>query len=381
MSLSTASIFDARPILRNFDAKKSAFIDNHRNCVQILCVVGESNEILVRYRYYGVQGMHGYLNNRSSDEDDENVVKSVAADSRDTSHKESNGHAARLKLIVWFQRAGKIVQDICFDPSGRHLLVVCYDNTLHIVPILWIIGPEFGLKTTTSQEFETFYWPFRSDEITSFVVPFSGPHECPNSKTCPNNSNAAPDKGGPSNSEPTHTDKYTPTQINDIVLANDAYQSFYLQPNEPRFDGNAAGGSHTMLGPDDFNVVEKSPDGCEKCPIDGVTLTDIQMDTADTNCPFPLSVTWWSTTKNVENSHQHRAIIGYSDGSICVVGLAPNCPYIANTSISRTSGGVVHMTICRESMLKNVSLLVRLQLLHALELSRPSHLCILCSSR
>lgn len=25
------------------------------------------------------------------------------------------------------------------------------------------------------------------DKITSFIVPFAGPHECPNPKSCPNN--------------------------------------------------------------------------------------------------------------------------------------------------------------------------------------------------
>lgn len=349
MSLSSASIFDARPILRNFNAKKSAFIDNHRNSIQILCLVSESNEILVRYRYYGIQNIAKYLNNKFSDDDEENVGKTTVDNSRNTDC-EHFCNIAQFKLIVWFQKTGKIIQDLCFDPSGRHLLVVCYDNTLHIVPILWIINPEFGLKTTTSQELETFYWPFRSDEITSFIVPFSGPHECSNSKTCPNTSEHVL-----LNEE--NSGRYTPTQINDTVLASNAYQSLNSSGSKSDVDSNVTSSSLPSDDQDDSNIIEKSPDGCEK-----ITATcssqDDSVEAVETQCPFPLSVVWWSTTKIIEHSHQHRAIIGYSDGSICVVGLAPNCPLIANTSINRKSGGVTQMIICRESMIKNVSLLV-----------------------
>lgn len=343
MSLSDANIFHARQILRNFRAKKSAFVDNHRNFVQILCLVSDTNVILVHCNHYGEPNNNNTnSNNKDAFGDDGGNAKVSSTRSGGGvgggASKTSDGDtfASNWKLIVWFQRMHKQIQGLCFDPNGSQLLVVCYDNTLHIVPILWIINPECGLKTTTSQEIENFYWPFRSDEITSFIVPFSGPHECSNSKTCPNNANdtdASADKDD-------DNDKYTPAQINEMVLSNSLYQSFYM--NEERIDES------------DKLVHEKSPDGCEKqLPDEG------SEPKVDGNCPYPLSVVWWIPSKCDEQNRQHRALIGYSDGSICVVGLTPNCPFIANTSIDNKSGGIEKMTICRDPIVKSVSLLVR----------------------
>lgn len=357
MSLKQADIFHLRHVLRNFPAKKSAFVDNHRNCVQILCLVGDKNEILVRYRYYGEHNLTKYSRNLSDDDEPPPHSSSVRLDKR----TESDDDAEKWKLIVWFQKAGKIIQDLCFDPNGRHLLVVCYDNTLHIVPILWIIDPEFSLKTTTSQEIENFYWLFRSDEITSFIVPFSGPHECSNSKTCPNNTNHNDNRQSCETNEIIdQEEKYTPEQINEIVLSNNAYQSFYVPNNFANRNSTTSSASDQMFTSneqhtgDSESVAEKSPDGCEKsCGFNGQHEATVVSE-----CPYPQSVVWWNTSKLNEQNLQHRAIIGYSDGSICVVGLAPNCPFIANTSIESKNGGIAQMFICRDSIFNNVSLLV-----------------------
>lgn len=400
MSLSEANIFHLRQILKDFHTKKSAFVDNHRNCVQILCLVGEENEILVRFRYYGEHNISKLLNKRFSD-DDEPAQPPLAASTAAANDVQYNrdsiasfSNAANWKLIVWFQRAQRPIQDICFDPNGRHLLVACYDNTLHIVPILWIINPEFGLKTTTSQEIENFYWPFRSDEITSFIIPFSGPHECSNSKTCPNNANAyrqtvhtpiGSGSGGDAIVTATESnaivhDKYSPEQINETVLSNNVYQSFYMPASDlKRISGSSytdatqamqSSGEHNS---EPISIAEKSPDGCEKRTFDALADNAADDSNGDPNgcgsdnagetkaenlCPFPMSVVWWSTSRIDEQNHQHRAIVGYSDGSICVVGLAPNCPFIANTSIERKCGGILQMTICRDTIVKSVSLLV-----------------------
>lgn len=387
MSLSEANIFHLRQLLKDFHTKKSAFIDNHRNCVQILCLVGEENEIFVRFRYYGEHNISKLLNKRYGDDDDPPLATDAQASSvqynRDSIATFSN--SAEWKMIVWFKTAQRTIQDICFDPSGRHLLVVCYDNTLHIVPLLWIINPEFGLKTTTSQEIENFYWPFRSDEITSFIIPFSGPHECSNPKTCPNNTNTKSYYKSNDDVDVTATefnavghDKYSPERINEAVLSNNVYQSFYLPASElKRISGSSytdpamqSSGEHNSEA---MSIAEKSPDGCEKCAFDmvadNVTDADNNVDGSSENetktktttpnvCPFPMSVVWWSTSRLDEQNHQHRAIVGYSDGSICVLGLAPNCPFIANTSIENKCGGILQMTICRDTIVKSVSLLI-----------------------
>lgn len=89
-------------------------------------------------------------------------------------------------------------------------------------------------------------------------------------------------------------------------------------------------------------------------------------------CPYPSCVVWWRTLDG-----RHSAIIGYSDGSICIVGrtstkkffffilklnfkflaLRPNCPLIANTCIER--GAITKMVICTDSILNNVTVMVK----------------------
>lgn len=72
---------------------------------------------------------------------------------------------------------------------------------------------------------------------------------------------------------------------------------------------------------------------------------------ASNTCPYPLSVVWWRTLEGV-----NRAVIGYSDGSICFVGLSPNCPFVASTAVE--SGSVVKLLICRDNTFDSVMLLV-----------------------
>lgn len=353
MSLSDANIFHARQILQNFRSKKSTFIDNQRNAIQILCLVSETNEILVHFKRYNDNQHVDGINVDNGVDADATINEKRMSGERKRKHSTS---ASNWKLIVWFQKNRKSIQDLCFDPNGSQLLVVCYDNTLHIVPILWIIDAEFGLKTTTSQEIENFYWPFRSDEITSFIVPFSGAHDCSNAKTCPNN---GPTDDKVVNDERDNGDKYTPLQINEAVLSNSSYHTFYLASND---------GNNQPLTPDDASdatsIAEKSPDGCEKSIVPSSNQSTESESKTESKamsepCPFPMSVVWWVTSKSEDpNSRQHRAIIGYSDGSICIVALTPNCPFIANTAIEVRSGGVQRMTICRDPILKSVSLLV-----------------------
>lgn len=353
MSLCDANIFHARQILRNFNAKKSAFIDNQRNYVQIFCLVNEKNEILVYYKYYGE------LNNNNrgghNENKNENEIKGASTSNLKNS-AENNVSSSNWKIIVWFQKNCKQIQDLCFDSNGSQLLVICYDNTLHIVPILWIINSDRHLKTTTSQEIENFYWPFRSDEITSFIVPFSGPHECSNAKTCPNNESAI-NENNEDDISATDDDKYTPAQINETVLSNNLYQTFYLNERDDIATPEDNSDTHS--------VTEKSPDGCEKSIISSSIEPDLNKIDDEEKvvvnlCPFPTAVVWWVTSKGDEQTRQHRAIIGYSDGSICVVGLTPNCPFIANTAIDSKCGGIQKMTICRDPIVKSVSLLVSL---------------------
>lgn len=85
-TLRETGIFRLRALITKFRAKLSTVTeyDPHK---QIICLVSEDNEVLLRY------------------------TNDVGADV--------------LKLISWFKRSGRVVHDVCFDPSGTWLLVLC----------------------------------------------------------------------------------------------------------------------------------------------------------------------------------------------------------------------------------------------------------------
>lgn len=318
MSLSEANIFHAKQILKNFNAKKSAFIDNKKNEIQILCLVNDNDEILIHYMHYDA--------NSCQQQQQQRLHESSSNQQLPFQSNQQRASATNWKLIVWFHNNGKLIQDLCFDPDGAHLLVACYDNTLHIVPILWILNPN------AQSNHDDGPWPFRYDEITSFVVPFSGPHECPNPRTCPNNNknikrrsmgmmgtseaSASSSAGGgnvineqqnqmfddvPDNFE----EKYSPEHENKEVLSENSQQSDELSVMNDEHSGNVEVLSDT--GDSDIGVISD--------PVD---------QNEHQNCPYPTSVVWW-TTSGVARKEQNRSgrdnrvIIGYSDGSICVV--------------------------------------------------------------
>ncbi|XP_055379185.1 uncharacterized protein LOC129610598 [Condylostylus longicornis] len=236
-SLKALKILDLKTFMTNISCKLSAITYVHPPDKQILCVVTIENDIVL------------HLSTIDETED--------------------------LKRICWFQKNSKIVQDICFDPAGTKLLVLCLDNSLHIVPALKIF-----------QEDNDKY--FMDHKIISFIIPFTGPHLCPCPQKCPN------------------------LEI-DLVVENCSTTDF-----------------------------EENGDSMK-------TSTDLSSSISV--CPQPTSTVWWQTI-----DLKNRAIIGYSDGSICFVELAPNCPFIASTAIDK--GAVEKLTICRDNTMQNVSLLI-----------------------
>lgn len=281
MSLSEANIFHAKQILRNFYAKKSAFVDNQSNKVQILCLVNSSDEILIHYTYYDVTTSEGItkLNNRSS---------------------------VNWKLIVWFHNNGKLIQDLCFNAVGTQLLVACYDNTLHIVPILWILNPN-------AQEIDgNLPWPFRYDEITSFVVPFSGPHECPNPRTCPNNNKNIKKRSSAATDDEN--------ECNQLNLMYDEVPDNFEEKHSPELENKEvlSESSHHS----DASPLEECADNND-LSSDGDSDVRILSDRSEhQNCPYPTAAVWWTIAPKKDPSQkifENRVVIGYSDGSICVV--------------------------------------------------------------
>lgn len=171
--------------------------------------------------------------------------------------------------------------------------------------------------------FEHFH--LAADRITSFVVPFAGPHNCPNSKTCPNNLLRA-----------------RRDDANDAIIGAD---------NAGTAAHNATVGD-AQWSPLADAFEEFTPDG----PLMGAGDAAAARTSCLDPCPFPTAVLWWQT---LSDDGKQRAIVGYSDGSVCIVGLEPHCPLVAHTRIER-GGGIVEMVICRDNVLSNVTLMVRM---------------------
>lgn len=224
VNLRDKGVVQLKCLVKNINVKLSAVTDNNTKN-QILCLVCLNNDLLFRYL--------------------------------------DGGADVILKKLSWFLKHKKVIQDACFDPSGTWLLIFCkfsairaqiillylhslilgLDNTLHIIPALNIVDKSI-----------TFQCIFSPNEITSFIVPFCGPHECPNTKKCPNIDNKASqehslydsavfDKSlkrtikrniSASNiSNDTIKNNFSASKINEFITSNSIYNTFYCdqQPN------------------------------------------------------------------------------------------------------------------------------------------------------
>ncbi|GAB0090587.1 uncharacterized protein DMENIID0001_053250 [Sergentomyia squamirostris] len=282
------TFFELKSLMTHFDAKLSTSTDI--SSFQILAFVDRSNEILFRYS--------------KNPKDDRDVV---------------------LKLLTWFNERGKEVQDVCFDAAGKWLLVLCDDNTLHVIPALAIVDHNHLSASNYSNE-----------QITSYIIPFVGPHECPNPRTCPNNFYKPPSAeletslrsigGTETDSEKLTLDELYSKQRIDKLLATYSVSSTY---------------SDAMAS----NPEENTPSPAE------LKQDSTKEASTSSPCPFPTAVVWWHTGKG-----KNRAIIGYSDGSIFIVSLTPNCPLIAYTSIPGCCIG--KLRICNDACGDTTTLLI-----------------------
>lgn len=344
-SISEKNIFHRRPVLRNFNTKRSAFIVDSQGR-HLLCLAGIDNVLV----------LHVLDDNTSN--------------------------APNLKTIYWFHNAARCIQDICFDPSGSMLLILCkcfcydgrfercvggtsfvracvcvcyvfilfgncfcfccadillyfyptarlgYDNTLHTVPVCWVLD-----RNKPSNE----SFPLASEQITSFIVPFAGPHECPNSKTCPNNAGTGDDAslastngGGRDRLSSADSvvagpaaaavDTFSALDINELVASDGLYNTFFFKSNT---DNNnvieEASSTTTTTVPSvgaDGQHINGTVGNCD-CADDVNDAEPQMVESKDVEnpCPYPCCVVWWRTL-----DARNCAIIGYSDGSICIVG-------------------------------------------------------------
>lgn len=251
------------------------------------------------------------------------------------------------------------------------LFIAGVDNTLHIVPALNIVDKSLSFKCI-----------FSPSEITSYIVPFIGPHECRDSQKCPNH-NISPLDGSfldqklkrsvkRVDSAPNITDtlknNYSTSKVNEFITSNAIYNTFYCdqQPNTTLTSPNANFSDMSKCDNSthqDFVSVnnEKNLSNCTtptasqlmSCSMSSFVESSMvsSTDSTGSSCPIPMSSIWWRT-QNEEN----RGILGYSDGSVCVVLLAQNCPYIGNTTIEK--GSIEKLYICRDTSLDAVNLMI-----------------------
>ncbi|XP_054728127.1 uncharacterized protein LOC129237413 isoform X1 [Anastrepha obliqua] len=328
--LKELEIFELRPLITNLNCKLST-VSEYDVRKQLLCLVSEENDIVLRYTSEGGQEV--------------------------------------LKLISWFRRTNRVIHDVCFDPSGTWLLVLCFDNTLHIVPALAVVDKTFMEPTNSTHPPQQ---PYSTIQITSYIIPFVGPHECPNSKKCPNQATPfettakllPPSSPAPPTDNATHESQDQQKNVADteqpvegeklsnsresVVQASQLLVEVEVNI-EPKLaaDANLEAYSHDV--PASMLAPTAPPNVSEDKTGNAQVMAASFM--ASVTCPYPLAVVWWQTIDGV-----NRAVIGYSDGSICFVGLSPNCPFVASTAIE--TGSVVKLLICKDSSFDSVILLI-----------------------
>jgi hypothetical protein len=221
-----------------------------------------------------------------------------------------------LKKLSWFTDNDKIIQDVAFDPSSTWLLVLCLDNTLHIVPAVGIVDKSIQFKCI-----------FTPNEITSFIVPFVGPHECINSQKCPNLVMESSMELLKRHKRILTQGKFNASRF----TSNAIYNQIYCD-SKPAASLSQSSSFHS----------EECESNQMETPTESTTIS---------SCPFPTAVIWWKT-----HLDENRAILGYSDGCVVVVLLANNCPFIGNTVIEKSF--IEKFVICRDSALDTVTLMI-----------------------
>lgn len=227
-----------------------------------------------------------------------------------------------LKKVDWFRLNEKVVQDVAFDPSSTWLLVLCLDNTLHIVPALGICDKSVSFKCI-----------FAPNEISSFIVPFIGPHECPNSQNCPNHVIDTPSdllKRHGVKRVLSHRlqreldgkrDQFSTSKVNELITSNAIYNSLYCD-QKPNSNSTSVSTSSSFHRDSLTDVTDKLISSTSSTPCESIqmSLSSAAMETSTVStestmsCPYPTAAIWWKT-----HLEENRAILGYSDGCIVVV--------------------------------------------------------------
>lgn len=144
---------------------------------------------------------------------------------------------------------------------------------------------------------------------------------------------------------------YTTHKIDEIYSLNSIYNK--LQEGGEQEKQDAAATTPIAMKTIE-NFFEKEVGGAsspgQECPTSGTLSSSIE-STVSASCPYPTCCSWWKTLTN-----EPRAILGYSDGSICVVALTPNCPFLGNTNCER--GSIEKLVICQDNSMETISLMI-----------------------
>jgi hypothetical protein len=176
---------------------------------------------------------------------------------------------------------------------------------------------------------------FVPNEITSFIVPFIGPHECPNPQKCPNHvTETSMDilkrNSGKRSFSTGKRDQFSTSKVDELISGNGVYNTFYCDQKP----GSTSMSNSSSALKDSTETIEKAVSSSSSTtPVDSNVSSSNFMDGSVTSsdstistCPFPTTCLWWKT-----HYEENRAIIGYSDGCIVVV-----CEYIKLYSLSLT---------------------------------------------
>lgn len=244
-----------------------------------------------------------------------------------------------------------------------HYSITGYDNTLHVIPVLNILDKSIPYDNGL----------FPSNEVSSFSIPFTLPHQCYHQSCSSLNNNVLEtptfnqngtltsdfDRLAKRFNDPnTPSSFYSTTKINEFLTTNNMYNKFYCDPgvNNEIQKSNGDDEEELQMGsritlskastPVDQTVGQET--SCRSSMIDSTTGSSSIMQNS---CPYPTCITWWETLSN-----DNRAILGYSDGSLCVVGLTEKCPLIGYTYVER--GGVEKLLICRDNNMDTITLMI-----------------------
>lgn len=243
-----------------------------------------------------------------------------------------------FKKVDWFQQNEKIIQDAAFDPSATWLAVLCLDNTLHIVPAKGICDKSISFKCI-----------FTPNEITSFIVPFIGPHECPNSQKCPNHVADTPDllrrsgKRHRLHAIDGKRENFSTSKVNELITSNAVYNTLYCdqKPNSSSMSASSSFHKESAAESTDKVASSASSTPCESNPMSVSSSAVMEASTVScdstASCPYPTTVIWWKT-----HLDENRAILGYSDGCIVVV-----CEYFLGFALQRSYPDIFSLTLVK----------------------------------